>query len=113
MLIKHLAQEAKVRLWASLVVQWMGVCLPAQGTRAPSLVQEDPRAAGQPSWCATTAEPASLEPVPCSERSHCSEKLVHRNKEKPLLSLENALVQQRKSSAAKRNKNEDSIISLL
>lgn len=42
-----------------------------------------PRASGQPSRCATTAEPASLEPVPRSERSHCSEELVHRNRETP------------------------------
>ena len=26
----------------SLVVQWLGICLPMQGTRVPALVQEDP-----------------------------------------------------------------------
>ena len=28
--------------WASLVAQWLGVCLPMQGTRVRALVREDP-----------------------------------------------------------------------
>ena len=31
-----------VDLGTSLVVQWLRICLPMQGTRVPSLVQEDP-----------------------------------------------------------------------
>ena len=28
--------------WASLVAQWLRICLPMQGTRVRSLVQKDP-----------------------------------------------------------------------
>ena len=28
--------------WASLVAQWLRICLPMQGTRVQALVQEDP-----------------------------------------------------------------------
>ena len=31
---------------ASLVAQWLGVCLPMQGTRVPALVWEDPTCRG-------------------------------------------------------------------
>ena len=31
---------------ASLVAQWLGVCLPVQGTRVRALVQEDPTCRG-------------------------------------------------------------------
>ena len=33
-------------LWASLVAQWLGVCLPMQGTRVRALVWEDPTCRG-------------------------------------------------------------------
>ena len=45
----------KIIMWASLVVQWLRIHLPMQGTQVQSLVREDP--AGQLSLCATTAEP--------------------------------------------------------
>ena len=32
--------------WASLVAQWLGVCLPMQGTRVRALVWEDPTCHG-------------------------------------------------------------------
>ena len=32
--------------WASLVAQWLGVCLPMQGTRVQALVWEDPTCRG-------------------------------------------------------------------
>ena len=32
--------------WASLVAQWLGVCLPVQGTRVRALVWEDPTCRG-------------------------------------------------------------------
>ena len=40
----------KVVSWASLVVQWLRICLPMQGTRVRALVQEDPtcRVASKP-----------------------------------------------------------------
>ena len=40
----------------SLMVQWLRVCLPMQGTLVRSLVQESPRTTGQLSPCATTPE---------------------------------------------------------
>ena len=33
-------------LWASLVVQWLRICLPVQGTRVRALVWEDPTCPG-------------------------------------------------------------------
>ena len=42
--------------WASLVVQWLRIRLPVQGTRVRALVWEDPT--WQLSLCATTTEPA-------------------------------------------------------
>ena len=32
--------------WASLVAQWLGVCLPVRGTRVRALVWEDPTCRG-------------------------------------------------------------------
>ena len=37
----------KLSPWASLVVQWLRICLPVQGTQVRSLVGKIPRAAGQ------------------------------------------------------------------
>ena len=42
----------------SLVVQWIKICLPVQGTQVQSLDWEDPRASEQLSRYATTTEPA-------------------------------------------------------
>ena len=41
---------------ASLVIQWLGIHLPMQGTRVRSLVWEIPHAAGQLSLGTTTTE---------------------------------------------------------
>ncbi|XP_049571681.1 ribonuclease P protein subunit p21 isoform X1 [Orcinus orca] len=43
---------------ASLVAQWLGICLPVQGTRVRALVQEDPTCREQLSPCTTATEPA-------------------------------------------------------
>ena len=76
--------------WASLVAQWLRVCLPMQGTRVRSLVREDPTCRGatklqllslrsgahEPqllSPCAATTEPVCLGPVLCNKRSHRNE----------------------------------------
>ena len=32
----------KIKAWASLVAQWLRVCLPMQGTQVHALVWEDP-----------------------------------------------------------------------
>ena len=77
----------------SLVVQWLRIFLPGQGTRVRALVQEDPTChrATEPAshnyWARTPQllKPAHLEPVLHNKRSHRSEKPVHRNKEQPLL----------------------------
>ena len=88
----------------SLVVQWMRIHLPMQGTWVQSLVQKIPHAAEQLSLSTTTTEPSlwgpwatttellcgnywnlcTLGPV-LHKRSHHSEKPVHRNKEQSLL----------------------------
>ena len=85
----------------SLVVQWLRIRLPVQGTRVRALVREDPtcRRATKPVCCnywACALEPAShnywarvpqllkpacLEPVLCNKRSHRNEKPTHHNEE--------------------------------
>ena len=85
----------------SLVVQWLRIRLPMQGSRVQALVRQDPtcRGATKPvrhNYWACTLEPTShnywacmlqllkpmrLEPVLRSKRSHHSEKPTHRNEE--------------------------------
>ena len=60
-----------------LVVQWLRICLPMQGSRVQSLVQKDPT-------CLRAAKPMShgawaLEPVLWNKRRHHSEKPEHCN----------------------------------
>ena len=43
---KHTAGKLKRYIGASLVVQWLRVCLPMQGTRVRALVWEDPTCRG-------------------------------------------------------------------
>ena len=92
-------------VWDFPVAQWLGICLPMQGTRVGALVQEDPTChrAAKPvrhnCW-ACALEPAShnywahvpqllklacLEPVLHNKRSHCNEKPLHHGKEWPPL----------------------------
>ena len=48
--------------WTSLVVQWIRICLPGQGTQVQSLVQEDVTCCGATMPCATTKKsPHSLQ----------------------------------------------------
>ena len=49
---------------ASLEVQWLGICLPTQGTPVPSLGQEDPTCPGATkpecdNYCACAVGPGS------------------------------------------------------
>ena len=53
---KNQNTSSKRCVCTSLVVQWLRVHLPLQGTQVRSLVGEDPQAAGQPRPCATTTE---------------------------------------------------------
>ena len=46
-----LQEHSKITLikkesWASLVAQWLGICLPMQGTRVRALVWKDPTCRG-------------------------------------------------------------------
>ena len=95
----HTATKSSRR--ASLVAQWLRICLPMQGTRVRALVREDPtcRGATKPvhhNYWACALEPGShnywahvpqplkpahLEPVLRNKRSHDSEKPAHCNEE--------------------------------
>ena len=88
------AESKKKMIGASLVVQWLRIRLPMQGTRVPALVREDPTCcrATKPvchNYWACALEPEShsywacvpqllksvcLEPVLRNKRSHCNEK---------------------------------------
>ena len=65
----------------SLVTQWLGICLPMQGTRVSALVQEDPtcRAATKPAnhnyWTHVPQllKSVRLEPMLLNKRGHCDE----------------------------------------
>ena len=72
-------------LWASLVVQWLRICLLMQGTRVRALSGKIPHAVEQLGPWATTTEPARLEPVLCNKRGRNSERPMHRDEEWPLL----------------------------
>ena len=70
---------------ASLVAQWLGICLPVQGTRVRALVWEDPTSTEQLAPWATITEPARLEPVLRNKRGRDSERPAHRDEEWPPL----------------------------
>ena len=94
----------KIKFWTSLVVQWLRMCLPMQGTQVPSLVQEDStchkatKPVGQNYW-ARALEPACLSCwSPCTlELTLCNEKPKPHNKRV-------AHTQQRGPSTAIKNK---------
>ena len=82
----------------SMMVQWLKILLPMQGTWVRALVPEDPTChrATKPvshNYQACALEPMSpnywslraLEPVLCNKRSHHNEKPVHCSEEKPRL----------------------------
>ena len=74
-----------MRHGASLVAQWLRICLPMQGTRVQALVWEDshmPRS----NWAREPQlEPARLEPVLRNKRGRDSERPVHHDEEWPPL----------------------------
>ena len=93
---RHDRLALKLCLRTSLVVQWLRICLPMQGTQVRALVQKDPTCRGATKLpCATTTEPAlqssrtttteptRLGPVLHHKRSHRNEKPAHHNKEQP------------------------------
>ena len=95
------SQTSKTNVWASLVVQWLRICLPMQGSWVQPLVWEDPicHGATKPvchnywAWAVEPAshnywacepqllKPARLEPVLHNKRSHRSEKPAHSKEE--------------------------------
>ena len=72
----------KTTLGTSLVVQWLRICLPMQGTQVRALVREDPTCHGATKpmrhnyWPREPQllKPAHLEPMLCNKRSHHNEK---------------------------------------
>ena len=70
---------------ASLVVQWLGICLPMQGTWVWALVRKIPHAAEQLGPWATTTEPVRLECVLRNKRGRDSERPARRDEEWPPL----------------------------
>ena len=114
--LKHMHHETCSRVFRTyLLVQWLGICLPMQGTQVWSLVQGDSMCyrATKPTyhnwWAqqglrAATTEPIRRKAMLHRKRSHCSEKLMH-HKEWPCLpQLEKACTQQLISSVARNNK---------
>ena len=85
-LSKDFFKEIPIR--ASMVVQWLRICLPMQETRVRALVREDPtcRRATKPVqhnyWVCVPQllKPVHLEPMLRNKRSH-SNKPSHRNEE--------------------------------
>ena len=73
--------------WTFLVVLWLRIPLPLQGTWVRFLVQEDATCHRQLSLCATTiaarmlllVKSPHLEPVLCNKRSQLKEKPTHHN----------------------------------
>ena len=109
---------------ASLVVQWLIIRLPMQGTQVRALVLEDPTCcrATKPvhhNYWACALEPASynywacvpqllkpahLEPVLRNKRSHHNEKPMHRRVVPAHRNQRKACAQQRRHNAAKKTK---------
>ena len=93
LLLDYVPYKSVLLLGASLVAEWLRICLPRQGTRVRALVREDPtcRGATKPVRHNCSAlvpqllKPAHLESVLHNKRSHLNEKPVHRNKEQPPL----------------------------
>ena len=76
---KKKQSKAKIHS-ASLVVQWLRIRLPMQGTQVWSLVWEDPTCHGTTkSVCHNYWSPRAPEPVFWNKRSYCSEKPTDHN----------------------------------
>jgi len=91
---------------SSLVVQWLRICLPTQGTKVQSLGWKTSTHHGtmRPTCCNYWA--CTLEPMLCKKRSHCDEKPAccnqrvaptHRNWRKLVCSSEDPEQQKKKS----------------
>ena len=69
----------RVLVFASLVVQWLRIWLPMQGTWVRSLGQEDPTCPGQLNPCATTTELPKIRVCAPPQGSLHNEKPEHSN----------------------------------
>ena len=78
-------KQSRVALGASLVAQWLRVCLPMQGHGFEPWSGKIPHAAERLGPCVTTTEPARLEPVLRNERGRDGERPAHRDEEWPPL----------------------------
>ena len=67
--------------WTSLVVQWLRICLPMQGTWVWALIWEDPIRRGATEPVCRNYWSSHLEPVLRNKRSHHNEKPTHCNEE--------------------------------
>ena len=79
--LSHLRKVSR----ASLVAQWLRICLPMQGTRFEPWSGKIPHAAEQLGPWATITESARLEPVLRNKRGRDSERPAHRDEEWPPL----------------------------
>ena len=108
----YLGLPRKTDVWTSPAVQWLRICLPMKGTRAPSLSVKVPHSVGQLST--TTPEPTHLGP-----RSTTSEadavRSPHTTKKSGPHSpqLERAYSQQRRPSTVKSKFNKERKSSVL
>ena len=60
----------KMKDRTSLVVQWLRIRLPIQGTQVRSLVQEDPTCRGATNLCVTTTKPVLQSPRATTTEAH-------------------------------------------
>ena len=67
----------------SLMVQWLRIHLPMQGTQVQSQVQEDPTGHGAAKPIHLNYSAHSLEPVLCNRRGRCNGKPTHHAEEQP------------------------------
>ena len=66
---KHVRQSLKMRSWISLVVQWLRILLPMQGTQVRSLIWKDPTRCGAAKLVLTRAIALQQGKTP-SEKPH-------------------------------------------
>ena len=82
--LTHCLWYLKIRnneIGTSLVVQWLRIRLPMQGTRVRALVREDPTCHGATKPVRYNYWACALEPMLRNKRSHRSEKPSHPNEE--------------------------------
>ena len=76
-----------MRLGTFLMVQWLRICLPMQGTQVQSLVQEDPTFLGATKPEHHIYQSGTLEPKHHNEGvalAHCNERKLAHSRENPV-----------------------------